>query len=238
MKYLVSQVEAWGEELDALPAPDPGGRKVGKRAAVQLLAKKLQAAARRGFSTAELLEVLAAKGLKVHVDTLRDALRSVGRTGTTPAPRGRRRSGEATASGSEEGKAGASGDEQDAHAGHEPETAPPTSPSPVGLADEHRPSEDPERRAEGRDAAPVAGAVAVAVERTEPPGGPLGARRGVGTAVSASHASNGSGKSPDGGAGRGGAGGGVPSRGVGGEEGGGPAAGRGSFSPRADSEEI
>jgi hypothetical protein len=238
MKYLVSQVEAWGEELDALPAPDPGRRKVGKRAAVQLLARKLQAAARRGFSTAELLEVLAAKGLKVHVDTLRDALRSAGRTGTTPAPKGRRRSGEATASGSEEGRAGASGDEQDASAGHEPETAPATSPTRGGPSADRRPSEELLRRAEGRDAAPVAGAVAVAVEKTESPGQPLGARRGVGTAVPAAPSSNGSGKTPDGGAGRGGAGGGVPSRGAGGEEGGGPAAGRGSFSPRADSEEI
>jgi hypothetical protein len=85
MKYLVSEVENWGREIDALPAPDPGRRKVGKKAAVFLLAKKLQAAARRGFSTAELLEVLASKGLTVHVDTVRAAL-NVGRRRAVTSP--------------------------------------------------------------------------------------------------------------------------------------------------------
>jgi hypothetical protein len=31
MKYLVSDVERWGKEIDAMPAPDPGRRTVGKR---------------------------------------------------------------------------------------------------------------------------------------------------------------------------------------------------------------
>jgi hypothetical protein len=93
MKYLVSEVENWGKEIDALPAPDPGGRKVGKKAAVFLLAKKLQAAARRGFSTAELLEVLASKGLTVHVDTVRAALKVGGRGAVTSPARNRKSAG-------------------------------------------------------------------------------------------------------------------------------------------------
>jgi hypothetical protein len=109
MKFLISQVTQWGEELDALRDPDPGKRKVGKRDAVLLLAKKLQAAARRGFTTAELLEVLAAKGLHVHVDLLREALRAAGKGTMVVAGRGGRgarastgrRAGETTAGGRE-----------------------------------------------------------------------------------------------------------------------------------------
>ena len=93
MKYLVSDVESWGKELDAMPAPDPGRRKVGKKEAVFLLAKKLQAAARRGFSTAELLEVLASKGLTVHIDTVRAALKLVGRSAAARPGGGRRSAG-------------------------------------------------------------------------------------------------------------------------------------------------
>jgi hypothetical protein len=76
-----------------MPPPDPGRRKVGKKEAVFLLAKKLQAAARRGFSTAELLEILASKGLKVHVDTVRAALRLVGRGAVTSPGRSRKSAG-------------------------------------------------------------------------------------------------------------------------------------------------
>jgi hypothetical protein len=107
MKYLVSEVENWGKEIDALRAPDPGRRKVGKKEAVFLLAKKLQAAARRGFSTAELLEILASKGLKVHVDAVRAALRLVGRGAVTSPGRSRKSAGAPTGlldgSGSEPG---------------------------------------------------------------------------------------------------------------------------------------
>jgi hypothetical protein len=95
MKYLVSEVESWGKELDAMPAPDPGRRRVGKKEAVFLLAKKLQAAARRGFSRAELLEILASKGLKVHGDTVRAALKLVGRGAVTSPVRSRRIAGAA-----------------------------------------------------------------------------------------------------------------------------------------------
>jgi hypothetical protein len=93
MKYLVSEVESWGKEIDAMPAPDPGRRRVGKKEAVILLAKKLRAAARRGFSTAELLDVLAAKGLKVHADTLRAALKVGGRGAVRCPVRSRRLDG-------------------------------------------------------------------------------------------------------------------------------------------------
>ena len=88
MKYLVSEVERWGEELGAL-APDPGGRKVGKREAVLLLAKQLQAAAHRGLSTLELRAALAEKGLEVHIDLVREALRFTGKS--AGAKTGRRR---------------------------------------------------------------------------------------------------------------------------------------------------
>jgi hypothetical protein len=93
MKYMVSEVETWGKEIDAMPAPDPGRRRVGKKEAVILIAKKLRAATRRGFSTAELLDVLAAKGLKVHADTLRAALKVGGRGAATCPVRSRRIAG-------------------------------------------------------------------------------------------------------------------------------------------------
>lgn len=102
MKYLVSQVEKWGDDLDALRAPDPGSRKVGKREAVLLLSKKLQGAAKRGFTTAELLEALAAKGLRVHVDLLREALRTAGKVSAATPVRGRRRAGASTGGAAEE----------------------------------------------------------------------------------------------------------------------------------------
>jgi hypothetical protein len=95
MKYLVSQVEQWGDELDSL-APDPGSRKVGKRGAVLLIAKKLQAAVRRGLTASELRAALAKKGLEVHIDLLREALRAAGKpAATTPAGRRRKVTGNA-----------------------------------------------------------------------------------------------------------------------------------------------
>jgi hypothetical protein len=42
MKYLVSEVERWGREIDALPAPDPGRRRVGKEEAVTLIPEASQ----------------------------------------------------------------------------------------------------------------------------------------------------------------------------------------------------
>jgi hypothetical protein len=90
IEYLVSQVEGWREELAALPPPDPGRRKVGKHQAVIMMAKELQAAARQGYTTRELLELLAAKGLKIHVDTLREALRQARRSARIGQVRSRR----------------------------------------------------------------------------------------------------------------------------------------------------
>lgn len=87
MKYQVSQVKQWGEELDALPAPEPGSRMVGKREAVLLLAEKLQSAARRGVSREALLDALEAKGLKVHIDLLREALKHAGKAAGQRPPR-------------------------------------------------------------------------------------------------------------------------------------------------------
>jgi len=96
MKYFVSQIETWREELAALPPPDPGRRKVGKEQAVIMLSKELRAAARQGYTARELLDVLAAKGLKVHADTLRDALRKVRRGAKTTPQRGRGQLGDAS----------------------------------------------------------------------------------------------------------------------------------------------
>jgi hypothetical protein len=90
IQYLVSQVEGWREEFAALPPPDPGRRKVGKHQAVIMMAKELQAAARQGYTTWELLELLAAKGLKIHVDTLREALRQARPSTRTGQVRSRR----------------------------------------------------------------------------------------------------------------------------------------------------
>ena len=91
MKYQVSEVQQWGEELDALPAPEPGSRMVGKREAVLLLAERLRAATRRGVTRATLLEALEAKGLKVHIDLLREALKHVGKTSAQRQARAPRR---------------------------------------------------------------------------------------------------------------------------------------------------
>ena len=54
-----------------MPAPDPATLKLGKRAAIEVMRKELQALVRRGYTTAELLDVLAVKGLQVHEETLR-----------------------------------------------------------------------------------------------------------------------------------------------------------------------
>jgi hypothetical protein len=90
MRYLVSQVETWGAEIDAMPAPDPGGRKVGKKEALVMLARQLQTAVRRGYSTTALHAALSEMGLHVHVDTLRAALRAAGRSSAKrPARTGR-----------------------------------------------------------------------------------------------------------------------------------------------------
>ena len=64
-------------------------RKLSADQLIPVLAKKLQAAARRGFSTTELLEVLASKGLTVHVDTVRAALKVGGRRAVTSPVRNR-----------------------------------------------------------------------------------------------------------------------------------------------------
>jgi hypothetical protein len=107
MKYQVSQVQQWGEELDALSPPDPGSRMVGKREAVLLLAEKLQAAMQRGLSKAALLEALEARGLKVHVDLLREALKHGKASAQRPGRAPRRTRREAAAeTGSEPSAAG------------------------------------------------------------------------------------------------------------------------------------
>jgi hypothetical protein len=64
---------------------------VGKREAVLLLAEKLQAATRRGVTRAALLEALETKGLKVHIDLLREALKHVGKTSAQRQARAPRR---------------------------------------------------------------------------------------------------------------------------------------------------
>jgi hypothetical protein len=90
MTFTVSQVNAWRAELAAMPAPDPTTRAVGKRAALEMIAKELQALSRRGYTTAELLELLATKGLHTHEETLRAVLRtaksSAPRASTRPRP--------------------------------------------------------------------------------------------------------------------------------------------------------
>jgi hypothetical protein len=90
MTFTVSQVNAWRAELAAMPAPDPSTRAVDKRAALEMRAKELQALYRRGYTTAELLELLATKGLHTHEETLRAVLRTARPSGpratTRPRP--------------------------------------------------------------------------------------------------------------------------------------------------------
>ena len=90
MTFTVSQVNAWRSELAAMPATDPTKRTVGKRAALEMMEKDLQALSRRGYTTAELLELLATKGLHTHEETLRAVLRtaksSAPRASTRPRP--------------------------------------------------------------------------------------------------------------------------------------------------------
>ncbi len=93
MTFLVSQIDSWRAELAALPPPDLSSRKVGKLAAVALMAKELQALARRGYTTGELIGVLAEKGLTVHKDTLTRALRRSRPTGAAGPAIRRRGSG-------------------------------------------------------------------------------------------------------------------------------------------------
>jgi len=133
MKYQVSQVQQWGDELDALPAPEPGSRMVGKREAVLLLAEKLQSAARRGVSRAALLEALEAKGLKVHIDLLREALKHAGKAAGKGPPRAvrRARSAESVAPGEHTEKSGTTGGLGDVHGS---ERAPVDEVSPAGLS--------------------------------------------------------------------------------------------------------
>ena len=42
MKYLVSEVERWGREIDALRAPNPGRRRVSKKKAITLIPEASQ----------------------------------------------------------------------------------------------------------------------------------------------------------------------------------------------------
>jgi hypothetical protein len=73
-----------------MPTPDPTTGTVGKRAALEMMAKELQALSRRGYTTAELLELLATKGIHIHEETLRAVLRTVRSPGpqatTRPRP--------------------------------------------------------------------------------------------------------------------------------------------------------
>ena len=73
-----------------MPAPDPTTRAVGKRAALEMLAKELQALSRRGYTTAELLELLATKGLHIHEEALRAVLRTGGSSGARATTQPRR----------------------------------------------------------------------------------------------------------------------------------------------------
>jgi hypothetical protein len=89
MTFTVSQVNAWRSELAAMPAPDPTTRAVGKRAALEMMAKELQALSRRGYTTAEMLELLATKGLNIHEETLRAVLRTARLSGPRASTRPR-----------------------------------------------------------------------------------------------------------------------------------------------------
>ena len=70
-----SHVSSWCAESRALPAPDPIDRAVSKGEAVRLMAPDLRALLGRGYSLDQILAWLATKGLTVHRDTLRRALR-------------------------------------------------------------------------------------------------------------------------------------------------------------------
>jgi hypothetical protein len=110
MTFTVSQVNAWRSELAAMPAPDPTTRAVGKRAALEMMAKELQALSRRGYTIAEMLELLATKGLNIHEETLRAVLRTARSSGPR-ASTGPRPSQSPT--GSSQGAAGQTGQEED-----------------------------------------------------------------------------------------------------------------------------
>lgn len=75
MTFTVAQVDIWKAELAELPPPDISKRTVGKQGALILMARELHALARRGYTVREILGLLAEKGLNVHEDTLRSALR-------------------------------------------------------------------------------------------------------------------------------------------------------------------
>ena len=110
MTFTVSQVNSWRAELAAMPAPDPTTRSVGKRAALEMMAKELQALSRRGYTTAELLELLATKGLHTHEETLRAVLRTARPSGPRATTRPRPSQ---SPTGSSPGAAGQIGQEED-----------------------------------------------------------------------------------------------------------------------------
>jgi len=117
MTFTVSQVNAWRADLAAMPAPDPTTRAVGKRAALEMLAKELQALSRRGYTTAELLELLATKGLHTHEETLRAVLRTARPSGPRATTRPRPSQSPIDSSPSAAGQVGQEEDRRPASAG-------------------------------------------------------------------------------------------------------------------------
>ena len=85
MTITLAQVDSWRAEARTLSPPDSRDRKVGKSEAVALMAAELRGLARRGYSVDQLVAWLATKGLIVHRDTLRRALRKGRATRATTA---------------------------------------------------------------------------------------------------------------------------------------------------------
>lgn len=73
-RYVLSNVEAIGKELEMLPEMDADDRPVTTREAVLLLLEQIRTLRKKGYSLEKVSQVLTERGLRITVHTLRGYL--------------------------------------------------------------------------------------------------------------------------------------------------------------------
>jgi hypothetical protein len=80
-EFTIEQVEAWAEALVRQAAQDPPKRTLDTKATIALLKEKIAVARRRGYSLAQIAEILRAAGLPIVTSTLSKHLQAAKRAG-------------------------------------------------------------------------------------------------------------------------------------------------------------